>query len=143
MIRVITFVVLILIIPNNLFDCDAKTLNQDSLFYIYDWGENITNSWPRYAAETNKDFSITFYDNHGVGPLVNASKGLYKTFQYGNSPFRKLAEHNHSVNNAVVVVGLFRLFNLRLISHKQRTLDPAKAISFFVRGQIYVIARFP
>ena len=54
-----------------------------SMFYVYEWPEKLTNSWPSSVSSNNKEFSMEFYSNFGAGPLINESKGLYKTFQYG------------------------------------------------------------
>ena len=61
----------------------SSQIQRDNFFYVYDWPETITNSWPQLTSENSKDFSRSFYSNYGAGPVVNSSTGLHKTFQYG------------------------------------------------------------
>lgn len=84
------------------------------LFYIYDdIAENLKDTWPPMNMPKTVNQSIfhqTFHENQGCGSLINASSGLFNTWQFS----------------------VFKLIYRRLQHSPLRTMDPNKASLFFL-----------
>ena len=80
------------------------------LFYIYEWPDDVMNSFPDTYTHRRKHIAEGFRQNDGLGPVVDPELGLYHTHQYS----------------------LFSTFLARLKESPYRTRDPEQASLFFV-----------
>lgn len=79
-------------------------------FYIYDWPENITQSWPTDYKHHRLSVAKHSKCNFGAGYSIDSQRGLYRTHQYA----------------------LFPLVYNRLLCSKYRTFNPSEADAFFI-----------
>jgi hypothetical protein len=84
----------------------------ESKFYMYTLPERVVNTWPADNLTLTKYsiYNASFALNKGAGPLIDAKRGMYGTWQFA----------------------LFKLVYNRLQRSPRRTLDPAQASTFFV-----------
>lgn len=79
-------------------------------FYIYDWPDSLINAVPTNFSHHRLSITPPFLQNRGAGVVVDSKRGLYHTHQYS----------------------LFLLLHQKLLLSQYRTLDPTKAVLFFV-----------
>jgi hypothetical protein len=87
----------------------AATANK---FYIYDWS-HLVNRYANYSDRPHHGHGVEFPQwrlNYGAGRLIDSNSSEYKTSQFA----------------------LFKLLYERALVDPNRTLDPEKAVSFFI-----------
>lgn len=98
------------VLCSNKFDNSLEEKNHsNSLFYIYEWPDEVQSSWPLSTAslahhKKNKPlphFKHTYCENFGNGPLLDAEQGLYGTwmFQLYSIVMSKLRVHPRRTYN--------------------------------------------
>eukprot|EP01041_Mallomonas_annulata_P004876 gene4876-9723_t len=92
--------------------CFQWSATSESLFYIYDWPNELDDVWPppNSTLHPKSGYDHGFYANNGAGELLESDIGLFQTWQFG----------------------LYKNVMARLRVSKYRTRDPTKAVSFII-----------
>jgi hypothetical protein len=96
---------------NNINNNKNKQKDSKSLFYIYNWEDDIINRFPKkYTHSSQLGIEEKYRNNHGIGNVIDEYNGIYDTHQYS----------------------LFQTFYYRLSESKYRTLKPNEALLYFI-----------
>lgn len=79
-------------------------------FFVYEWPDDIVTGWPLKYEHKRLSFSPTCRENNGLGTVLDAAQGLFRTHQYS----------------------LFEIFYRRLLEHPLRVTNPEDASYFFI-----------
>jgi hypothetical protein len=101
-----------LLIISILFLLSCCLTEGNSYFYIYDWPREFDDLWPAPGTvlHNKSGYNHEFYENFGAGRQLNATYGLYQTWQFS----------------------LYKNVMARLKVSAYRTRDPKKAVAFIV-----------